>query len=257
MMKRFFILCFMLLTQLLVVQAQHTQSKYNIIFIGNSITYGATLPSPETASPPVKAVRILEENGYDVKYANCGFSGSTTVDFLPGSNNLFPKILGAADTLCKTDAQLIFSMMLGTNDSAIKGPTGSPVSPKDYKKNLQLIIDSLHRRYPQSRFFLHQPIWYSPNTHNKSLYLEEGLKRLQTYTPILDALVKENPDYVFKGDRDAYKFFKKYPERYLTAEKGNSGIFFLHPNALGAEKLGGFWAHSLIENIAKEEKTTN
>lgn len=232
---------------------RHDRTKYSIIFIGNSITYGATLDTPQKEAPPVEVARNLQEMGYEVKYANCGYSGSTTVDFLPASNNLFSKVEQAADSLYSPDSQLIFSIMLGTNDSAIEGPTGAPISPENYRKNLQAIIDSLHTKYPESHFVLHRPLWYSPNTHNKSLYLKEGLKRLQTYTPMMDMLIKESPDYIFKGDRDAYSFFEMQHKEYVTAEEGNSGIFFLHPNVRGAKVLGKYWTDSLIEYIYRQE----
>ncbi|WP_343667938.1 GDSL-type esterase/lipase family protein [Chitinophaga sp.] len=242
--KRITLLLTILMTGIITARAQ-----YSIVFIGNSITHGATLSSPALECPPVQTVKLLQAKGHTVKFANCGYSGSTTVDFLPASRNLFPKVLQAADTLYDPNVWLIFSISLGTNDSAIEGPTGAPVSPGDYSRNLQVIIDSLHNRYPHSIFVLHRPIWYSPNTYNRSKYLAAGLSRLQTYTPQLDKLVKENPDYIFKGDRNAYDFFRKDPDKYFTAEKGNAGIFFLHPNALGAEKLGGFWANNLANTI--------
>ncbi len=227
------------------LQAGKPVTKWSVIFIGNSITQGVILENPASEAPPVCAVRYLEQYGYTVAYANCGFSGSTTVDFLPGNGQYFRTITNAADTLCEKGTPLIFSIMLGTNDSAIQGPNGSPVSPDQYRKNLEQIIDSLHARYPGSRFILHQPIWYSPNTHNSSSYLEEGLKRLQSYTPQLDALVKSHPAYISKGDRDAFDFFRKRSKEYLIPENGQAGIFYLHPNAAGAEKLGEYWAKNL------------
>lgn len=232
-------------------KGQKTSLKCNVVFIGNSITHGATLPSPASQCPPTHAIKLLRDKGYSiVNYANCGFSGSTTVDFLPASKKLFLKVVQAADTLYNADAWLIFSITLGTNDSAIEGPNGAPVAADDYGKNVRTIIDSLHNRYPHSVFVLHRPIWYSTNTYNRSKYLAEGLERLQTYTPQLDKLVKENVAFIFKGDRKAYSFFEHEPEKYFTHENGNAGIFFLHPNIVGAEKLGEFWANNLASTIA-------
>ncbi|MBO9619917.1 MAG: hypothetical protein J7539_12885 [Niabella sp.] len=236
------------------IWAQHASNRYAVVFIGNSITYGATLQSPEKEAPPVQMVRILEEKGYRIQYANCGFSGSTTVDFLPVSNKYFPKVLQAADSLYAADVPLFFSITLGTNDSAEEGPAGAPVSPEQYKKNLQIIIDSLHRRYPGSSFVLHQPVWYSPNTQNRSVYLKEGLQRLQTYTPQLELLIKEHPGFVFKGDRKGFDFFRRDPKKYFTPEKGPVGIFYLHPNAQGAKLLGSFWADCFVRYIAGRRK---
>ncbi len=231
------------------VYAEKPASKCNIVFIGNSITQGVILKNPQSEAPPAVAVKCLEEMGYVVKYANCGKSGNTTVDFLPATDTYFRHIINAADTLYEKGVPLVFSIMLGTNDSATKGPNGSPVSPKQYQENLALIIDSLHARYPLSLFVLHRPVWYSPNTHNGASYLEEGLARLESYTPHLDALAKNRPSYVYKGDRDAFGFFKKHATTYFFAENGRSGVFYLHPNVAGAEKLGAFWAKSLKKRI--------
>lgn len=239
-------LCLLLLLLLVEVQAKNNAQAFNIVFIGNSITHGASLKAPLTQAPPVMAAKYLNGHGCQVQYANCGVSGSTTVDFLPATNRLFPRVIKAADTLYSKGAPLIFSIMLGTNDSAIKGPKGAPVSPDDYRKNMLTIIDNLIQRYPKCHIILHQPIWYSPNTHNKSMYLAEGLARLQTYTPQIVAISKLRSEYVSVGDRKAFDFFKKNSLKYFTAENGNSGIFYLHPNASGAEKLGEFWAKALI-----------
>ena len=145
------------------------------------------------------------------------------------------------------DAALI-TVMLGTNDSAMRGTKGAPVSPDRYRHNLLCIIDSLHARYPGSYFILHRPLWYSPNTHNGATYLAEGLQRLQTYTPVLDELPLERP-YILPGDRKAYDRFRRQHRKLLTPEAGNSGTFYLHPNKAGAEVLAGYWTKSIIHNM--------
>lgn len=201
-------------------------------------------------------MKIEAKNHYDVKYANCGVSGMTTVDFLPASGNCFRKVLAAADSLHTDDILLIFSIKLGTNDSAIKGTTGAPVSPDNYRKNMQVIIDSLVSKYPACKIVLHHPIWYSPNTQNNALYLQEGLTRLQLYRPEIKKLVKSNPRYVFEGDKNAFDFFRKNYKEYHNPQQGKEGTFYLHPNKAGAVKLGEFWAKSMnkyIKNWLKEK----
>lgn len=243
-------LTFLLLMFTVNLLAQTSDIKVNIVFIGNSITYGANLANPGAEAPPVKTVNRLQADGYKVGYANCGCNGKTTVDFLPASGTLYQTVVQAADTLYEKERNLlIFSIMLGTNDSAIKGTNGAPVSPERYKENLRVIIDSLHNRYPESYFVLHRPLWYSPNTHNTVTYLEEGLNRLQSYTPVLDTLAKEKA-YILTGDRDGYNLFRRKATKYFVAENGNSGTFYLHPNATGAKILGELWA----ENISKHLK---
>ena len=170
------------------------KDKYlNIVYIGNSITYGAGVEDRLHNAPPVKASMFLRQKPdiKSVQFSNQGVSGATTVDFLPSTNTLFPKVTAAADQFATEDwAMLLFSVMLGTNDSAIKGPNGSPVSPSQYKENMKTILDAFLEKYPGCKIVVHRPIWYSPNTHNGALYLKEGLKRLKKYYPHYRILLK-------------------------------------------------------------------
>src|SRR5665213_1132504 len=147
--------------------AQPPKQNLNIVFIGNSITYGARLANPATEAPPVAAVAWLRsQSGVgEVAWSNQGKSGATTVDFLP-SSVLFSKVEKAARNFTDQHALLIFSITLGTNDSAIHGPNGAPVSPEAYRQNLKLIADSLLSEFPGCIVIFQQPIWYSPNTYN-------------------------------------------------------------------------------------------
>lgn len=230
-----------------------SQTKnYFIVFIGNSITHGAGLQSPATDAPPVHAMRwLLAQHKYgEMNFSNQGVSGATTVDFLPATNKYFSRVIQGADLYKdQKDATLVFSIILGTNDSAVSGPNGSPVSPGSYEKNMRIIIDTLLHKYPASLVVLHRPIWYSPNTYNRSRYMEEGLKRLQTYFPLLDKMVTSYrstvPNRVFAGDKEAFDYFKKNAINLFQKEKGNAGLFLLHPNEKGAQELGVFWAKSL------------
>jgi len=221
----------------------------NLIFIGDSISEGIGVENPMEESAPAVAGNLMKESG-NVRFANCGKNGATTVDFLPETRRHYLSVIAAADTLYSTNVPLVFSIMIGTNDSAETGPAGAPVSPDAYERNLTIIIDSLHERYPNSLFVLHRPIWYSPNTHNGSVYMEAGLKRLQSYTPMLEQIVGKRK-YVFFGDKDAYAFFEKNYEQCVNPENGVEGIFYLHPNKEGAGRLGAFWAESLKKDLCK------
>lgn len=230
-----------------------SQNKKNVhvVFIGNSITEGSHLENPKQEAAPIRAYEYLEkqEKIETLKYINCGRSGATTIDFLPATETLFGNVKKAADELYADDATLVFSMMLGTNDSAEKGPKGAPVLPAQYYTNVKVIIDELHSLYPSAIFVLHHPIWYSPNTYNNSIYLQAGLNRLQSYHPVIDKLVSDyaqkSPDVVFKGDTDGFDYFKNNSEAEFTHENGNAGTFFLHPNKSGAIKLGEFWGKAI------------
>lgn len=243
----------LLLLITLTTQAQKAQNLA-IVFIGNSITQGKG--GPDGFPPPTHAVNYLKEQKgvQDVAFANLGRSGSTTLDWLPESGKYFVKVIEAADSLfLKKDHQLVFSMKLGTNDSAIQGPNGSPVSKEDYKKNMQTIISTLLKKYPGSKVIVHHPIWYSTNTYNGSKYLKEGLDRLETYIPEIDGMISDyktsDPGRVFKGDTKAFKYFKKHYLKLLKPEKGQQGTFYLHPNEEGVVILGKFWAKAIEKRM--------
>ncbi len=232
-----------------------TKKHLNIVFIGNSITYGAGLHDRLHEAPPTHvAIYLGKQSGIgNVKYSNQGVSGCTTIDYLPSTRTLFSNAIKAADQFYDEDwSTLVFSIMLGTNDSAIKGTNGCPVSPKQYYNNMSVIINELLARYPKCKIILHRPIWYSPNTHNRAMYLKEGLKRLKSYFPQIKKLVKSyhttHPDHVYLGDTEGFDFFKENYDK-LQHEKGNSGIFFLHPNKEGAKDLGELWGKAIYRSV--------
>ena len=106
------------------------RQNLNIVFIGNSITQGVILDDPRHEAPPVKAAAYLrlQPGVGTVRYSNQGVSGSTTFDFLPDKGKLFPNVTQVADQFKdETWATLLFSVMLGTNDSACSGTNGAPV----------------------------------------------------------------------------------------------------------------------------------
>ena len=225
----------------------------NIVFIGDSITYGAGLGNTRKQAPPVIASLMLQhEQGIGmVKYANQGRSGFTTADFLPLVNTAFAGVESAARSFSGSNGLLVFSIMLGTNDSAITGPNGAPVSKEQYRQNLKLITGRLLKDFPNALIIINRPLWYSPNTYNGAKYLQEGLTRLQSYFPEIDALIKDfnraSPGHIFKGDQDAFNFFKRHHKQYLQPETGHEGVFFLHPNEKGAMVLAEYWEKSIYK----------
>jgi len=235
--------------------AQHKKNNLNIVFIGNSITQGVQLADAATEAPPATAGAYLQKqkNLDAVNFSNQGHSGYTTLDFLPGTDT-FTKVEQAASAFTNKDALLIFSIKLGTNDSAIQGTHGAPVSPDDYQNNLKTIVDKLLADFPKAIIIFQHPVWYSPNTYNGAKYLQEGLSRLQSYVPMIDGLVKAyastNPKHVFVGDTKAYAYFEKNHLTDLIPENGKQGTFYLHPNKKGAEVLGKFWGVA-INNVVR------
>ena len=253
MKKLFFLILISCLTHATIAQ------QANIVFIGNSITQGVILENPQEEAPPVQAVRWLEQNTVDkIKFRNCGVSGKTTVDFLPATNTFFAKVKAAANELSEEEGTLIFSIMLGTNDSALRENIKSRLQPEQYYTNVKAIIDEILRLYPSSRIVLNRPLWYSPSTHNNSTYLQEGLDVLQSYFPMLKKLENDYcstfPGQVYLGDTIAFNYFKDNKPLFF-AENGNSGTFYLHPNKEGAKKLGEFWGKAIKRALQQNEWT--
>ena len=227
--------------------------KVNIVFIGDSITAGS---NNVTEQPSNYALIYLKSKlGTDsIKQANEGVSGKTTVDFLPKETG-FKSVIRAADNFYDDiDAQLFFSIMLGTNDSAMEGPNGAPVSPGNYRLNLETIINELIKKYPNCKVVINYPLWYSTNTYNSAKYLAEGLARLKTYSPEIKKLVKAygvtQPGHIFTGDRSGFAYFEKNHLAAMKHEEGREGTFYLHPNEQGAAALGKLWGIA-IYNVLK------
>lgn len=226
--------------------------RLNVVFIGNSITQGALLPDPGVQSPPARTMeRILKEWGGAVEWANCGVSGATTVDFLPATSTLFNNVVAAADSLYAKGGITLFTISLGTNDSACTGTMGAPVLPQQYQTNLKVIIDTLLDRYPGSIAVVQYPLWYSPTTYNGSMYLLAGLNRLHSYFPRIGRLVGEygvsRPGQVSAGDPSGFELFRDHYAEWFVPENGNAGTFYLHPNPTGAEKLAEIWTAPIMK----------
>lgn len=231
----------------------------DIVYIGNSITQGAQLPKPEEEAPPAAASEYLRhQSGVEnVEFVNQGRSGYTTVDYLPSKTGALKDVIESAKKLHKdTERLLLFTISLGTNDSAENGPHGSPVDPADYQKNLKIIVDKLLYEFPQCKIVLLQPIWYSPNTYNSAKYMSEGLARLQSYFPELESLVSKyaqiKPGRVFLGDLKGFAYFRNNYLTDLIPESGNAGTFYLHPNKKGANVLGRLWGEAIYESLFKK-----
>ena len=229
-------------------------ASYNIVFIGDSITHGVGTANPATQAAAVICAQLLEKQlpGASIHVCNQGYSGHTAL----GISRLMPGVEKQIDAFIVEypGGRLVFSIMLGTNDSANHGPLGSPTSAADYRKNLKAIVDEILAKYPDSVIFLQRPIFYSPNTHNSSDY--EGAPaadRLKSYFPQISGLAadyaKSNPRHVFEGDTKAYDYFAAHYQSELAPEQGANGTFYLHPNATGAAALGKYWAEAIAPKL--------
>ena len=237
------------------MQAANKIKTCNVIYIGNSITAGAGHKESLKSAPPVISAQILEKKlGKDVNFRNCGRSGATTLDFVPSHNRDFKRVEKAIKEIQELSGEpIVFSIMLGTNDSASTRCYGAPASNAQYKKNLMDLISRLRKMAPGAIFVLQRPIWYSPNTYNGAMYLTAGLKRVTDYANVLLEIAQQEKD-VFVGDYEAFDFFKQHYRKYMFAENGNAGVFFLHPNEDGAKELAKFWSKGIISALKKNRK---
>lgn len=224
------------------------KENINLLFIGNSITAGATLSTPSTQAPPILCRKLVANaTGVKTNVYNGGHSGITTWGFLPGRDD-FTKVVSAAQNYVASNGGLIyFSIMLGTNDSACTTTEGAPVSTDTYRDNMKKIIEKLIEEVPTCKIIVNYPIWYSPSTYNSAMYLQEGLDRLHSYYPIIDGIVEEY-EQVFAGNRGVWEYFENN-KALFTRESGNAGYFYLHPNLTGANRLAEIWANSLLKLI--------
>lgn len=257
-MRNYLLLGLLLLGCAAGVSAQPAATTdVNLLFAGNSITYGHGLADREQQAPPAVAARLLgsEEGIGAVRMANAAVSGSTTFDFLPGTGKYAAQLFAEGDRLAAEPGVMVISLMLGTNDSAESGPTGAPASPAAYVRNLQTIVDTLLLRYPRASIVLHRPIWYSPNTQNTAVYLKGGLRRLRSYAKPLAMLVESYQRNghlnVALGDTRGFELFEADAERLFLPEQGPAGSFCLHPNAAGAELLGQLWEVELLKAVRR------
>ena len=239
---------FLMVCSFLCCTPVNAQSAINLLFVGNSITYGDQLSDPLTQAPPAICRAIVEDaTGLTTNMYNGGHCGITTWGFLPGREDFTRLLDKAKDFQDQYGGMMYFSIMLGTNDSAMSATEGAPVSQDTYGKNIRAIIEQLNIEFPKCKILLNYPLWYSATTHNGAMYLQEGQDRLRSYYPILDQIVTEYAN-VYAGRRDVWEM---YEDNYglFTKEMGYSGYFYLHPNADGAKVLGGIWANSILELI--------
>lgn len=238
------------------------QQPLNIVFIGNSITYGALHKDPSKTAPPVKCAEWLShQKGIgETHYVNMGKSGRTTFNFVPvknGVKNYWGELKSKTAQLVANhpEGKLIFSIMLGTNDAAER-PANSRTTTFMYHHNMQLIIDSLLAIYPKAIFVLHRPIFFSApfTTKNGSIQSRESQKMLTKYYKECKRLASEyavtRPGHVFAGDKDAYGYFEKNYLTKLNHEKGYKGCdFWLHPTEEGSATLAEYWGKAILKAI--------
>ena len=237
------------------------QKSANIVFIGNSITYGALHEHRDVTAPPAQCAHWLSaQEGIDTVYfRNCGRSGKTTYHFLPnaadvipaGDKTYFGDVVAKTRELVKAHPALplVFSIKLGTND-AVERTKNAHTEPEAYVRNLTTIIDSLLRLWPDAHVVLNRPIYNTSDyvTKNGSVASKKSLKMMNTYFGMFSKIVENcKPGHVHIGDAEAYDYFKRHYKTDVFEEKdARSKPYWLHPNELGAKKLAEYWGKALL-----------
>ena len=204
--------------------------KRALVFIGDNVMLDEV---------PSRCFYFLTANGYDeIAFASWASNAGTTFDLTPDGEE-YKHIKNSADRLNEgKDRELIFSIMLGANDSA-KQP---PLSPEEYRRNMKAIVDKLLTDYPASKVVLHRPIGYPA---------AEQL-RLQAYFPELKILVdfyshSTAKGRVFLGDVSAFHYFQTNAEKVFAKQKPNT--FHIPLNERGADVLGRFWGSAILQAL--------
>lgn len=228
--------------------------RVEVFFIGNSITFEAWMEKPQETAPPAFACRALAKAMSDksIRCHNMGVSETTTTDWLPTTNTFLRTTLDSAAKVAPNAEALVFSLCLGTNDSADDGTNIPAKSAEAYAANMKAIADTLIRLFPESRVVVNAPMWYSANTYNGARYLQSGQRRLRTYCNVIEDIVlsfrQDKNENVYLGDTTAWSTFAHRTDLFIP-EAGQAGVFHLHPNISGAEILGNLWAKGLARAV--------
>lgn len=237
------------------------EKSYNIVFIGNSITHGAKHEDWTKTAPPNECARWLsEQDGIgQIYFLNAGKSGKTTFHFLPdkrkvvpaGDSSYFNEVVeGTRKLVAKhPDLPLVFSIMLGTNDSAER-PLNHATTKSQYVSNMTQMIDSLLAIWPDAHVVLNRVIYYTPGfiTKSGSRFDEESLGRIRNYYESYPEIIANSKiGHVHIGDTLAHNYFKENLFTDIVKESDANGHpYYLHPNEKGAKALGEYWGKAIL-----------
>ncbi len=218
--------------------------KLNIVFVGDSITYGYLLSDPQKEAPPVQTVAWLKEQAGvgRVQMKNCGRNGYRSDQFLPEAvDSAWPLVQAAGTAFQKDGGTLVFSMMLGANDSALATHT-----PEKFGQHLASLVALIITNFPSAQVVIHHPIFLSkvPSSHPE---------RLKTYCPVIDEQVTSMSEpyskRVFVGDTKAWNYFAEHHQTLYFEEIRDRKPYYVHPNKQGSVILGAYWGKAIYETV--------
>ncbi len=234
-----------------------------LVCIGDSITNGAGLANAGTVLSPTmpyfliaKLQRLLGLR--TVAGSNVGVGGKTLTDWAPGGS-YYPTATSAMTSLLSANAgfQPVFSIMLGTNDSASANTNNSPpgiTSPANFQSKLSAIVAQLLVDFPTAQVVVHMSPYFTPNTEgsqsqNGGVFLEAGLSALYSYRATFPQIVAGRPR-VHLGDGLSFAYFAaNYLNELQPDATGPNGTFYLHPNPTGAQSLGEMHAQAIANAL--------
>lgn len=234
----------------IVFRKDAAPQSLNIVFIGDSITSGYLMKDPVRDAPPVYAAAWLKgQSGItNVLFRNCGKPGYRTDQFLPDRlNSAWSEVKQAGESFRNVPGTLVFSVMLGANDSAGYNDTGIH-PPERFKADLNALVKALCVSFPKAIIVIHHPTGYTkaPGTYPETLAL---------YKSEIDSLVEEmavtHPGRVFLGDVEAWAFFDGNRETHWFREMRENVPYHVHPNERGAAVIGQLWGEAIARALAQ------
>ena len=115
MKKIYSFLCVLLL---LLSKPVQSQEVINLLFIGNSITYGDQLSDPATQAPPIICRALVEEaTGLTTNVYNGGHCGITTWGYLPGREDFTQLVNKALEFRTQNNGRIYICIIINSKDS--------------------------------------------------------------------------------------------------------------------------------------------
>lgn len=127
------------------VKASRSQNNINLLFIGDSITYGQGTTNISLYAPGIIASQLLPTllgGNLSITSVQQGVPGSTVVGWVPGGGNYNTAIAAATAAFIPGNAAYAH-IMLGTNDANANGAGQSGVSKSLYKSGMKSLINGL------------------------------------------------------------------------------------------------------------------
>jgi lysophospholipase L1-like esterase len=222
-----------------IAQAQQSIKPLNIVCIGNSITFGATAPHPESQSYPAVLQQLLKENRYlNYRVKNFGLGSATMIHY--GKPNVWQML----DSVKKNVPDIIL-IKAGTNETIGK-PRYNWEHVAEFEKDYNEFLAEIRKINPNCKIILCSPLDVSLKVKGLSP------ERLETLVLIKPRIwkIRKHVQSVAKANRtfflDLTQAFKG-KTAFITEGDG------IHPNVGGYHYL----AERVFSFLLKKKLLTN